>query len=144
MSLNGLRAQTADFEGLPRGFVYLSIGFSAGAVIALQICIMRIFAVAMHIMALAKPKPRRARLTTIEPKWAQLGGWDDVTDRYVFDTRALTNDRPYFAAYVKTRDLPKVTDRLDLLQDEWGYLTVWATFGIAWVAAVASFMRSCR
>ena len=63
------------------------------------------------------------------------GGWDDIAARYVFDTRALTNDRPYFAAYVKTGDLPRVVDRLDLLQDEWGYLTVWATFGIACVAA---------
>jgi hypothetical protein len=64
------------------------------------------------------------------------GGWDDIAAGYVFDTRALTNDRPYFAAYVKTGDLPRVTDRLDLLQDEWGYLTVWATFGIACVAAL--------
>ncbi len=63
------------------------------------------------------------------------GGWAEIADRYVFDTRPLTNNRPYFAAYVKTRDLPRVTDRLDLLQDEWGYLTVWATFGIACIAA---------
>jgi hypothetical protein len=26
----------------------------------------------MHMMALASPKPSRARLTTSEPKWAQL------------------------------------------------------------------------
>ena len=63
------------------------------------------------------------------------GGWNEIAAAYVFDTRALTNDRPYFAAYVKTRDLPRVTDRLDLLQDEWGYLTVWATFAIACIAA---------
>ena len=63
------------------------------------------------------------------------GGWDEIARRYVFDTRALTNDRPYFAAYVKPADLPKVTDRLDLLQDEWGYLTVWATFFVACFAA---------
>jgi hypothetical protein len=63
------------------------------------------------------------------------GGWDDIAARYVFDVRALTNDRPYFAAYVKTGDLPRVTDRLDLLQDEWGYLTIWATFAIACAAA---------
>ncbi len=63
------------------------------------------------------------------------GGWDDIAARYIFDTRALTNDRPYFAAYVKTGDLPRVTDRLDLLQDEWGYFTVWVTFGVACFAA---------
>ena len=64
------------------------------------------------------------------------GGWDDVANRYVFDARPLTNDRPYFAAYVRPGDLPKVTDRLELLQDEWGYLLVWATFGVACIAAL--------
>ena len=34
------------------------------------------------------------------------GGWPDIAARYVFDTRKLTNDAPYFAAYVKTTDLP--------------------------------------
>ena len=34
------------------------------------------------------------------------GDWPDIAKRYVFDTRALTNDAPYFAAYVKTGDLP--------------------------------------
>ncbi len=42
---------------------------------------------------------------------------------------------PYFAAYVKTRDLPRVTDRLELLQDEWGYLLIWATLGVACLTA---------
>jgi hypothetical protein len=55
------------------------------------------------------------------------GGWDEIAARYLFDTRALTNKRPYFAAYVKPGDLPRVTDRLELLQDEWGYLLLWAT-----------------
>jgi predicted membrane-bound spermidine synthase len=61
--------------------------------------------------------------------------WPDIASRYVFDTRKLTNDRPYFAAYVKPADLPQVTDRLELLQDEWGYLLLWATLGIAAIAA---------
>ena len=55
----------------------------------------------------------------------------------MFDTRLLTNDRPYFAAYVKPGDLSRVTDRLELLQDEWGYLLVWATLGIACIAALS-------
>lgn len=69
--------------------------------------------------------------------WHHLihGGWDDIARRYVFDTRPLTNSQPYFAAYVKPADLPRVTDRLELLQDEWGYLLVWATLAIACVAA---------
>jgi len=66
------------------------------------------------------------------------GGWPDIARRYVFNTRKLTNDAPYFAAYVKTKDLPKVLfdpDRLEPLQDEWGYLLIWATLGVACAAA---------
>ena len=65
------------------------------------------------------------------------GGWDDITARYVFDTRPLTNSRPYFAAYVKPGDRPHVIDRLDLLQDEWGYLLLWATLAVAAVASLS-------
>jgi hypothetical protein len=43
----------------------------------------------------------------------------------------LTNHQPYFAAYIKVKDLLKFTDRLELVQDEWGYLLLWATLGIA-------------
>src|SRR4029077_9748652 len=69
--------------------------------------------------------------------WHHLvhGGWEDIADRCVFDTRPLTNKRPYFAAYVKPGDLARVTDRLELLQDEWGYLLLWATLAIACMAA---------
>jgi spermidine synthase len=65
------------------------------------------------------------------------GGWDEIAEGYVFDTRPLTNKRPYFAAYVKPGDLPRVTDRLELLQDEWGYLLLWATLAIACLAALS-------
>ncbi|HEY6995010.1 MAG TPA: hypothetical protein VH397_14975 [Xanthobacteraceae bacterium] len=65
------------------------------------------------------------------------GGWDGIAERYVFDTRPLTNARPYFAAYVKPGDLPRVTDRLELLQDEWGYLLLWATLAVACLAALS-------
>jgi hypothetical protein len=60
-----------------------------------------------------------------------FGGWEDVAQRYVFDLHPLTNDRPYFAAYEKPSDLPKITDRLELFQDDWGYLLLWATLGVA-------------
>ena len=59
------------------------------------------------------------------------GGYEDIAKRYVFDIRPLTNDRPYFAAYVKPADLGRITDRLDLFQDDWAYLLLWATLGIA-------------
>jgi spermidine synthase len=65
------------------------------------------------------------------------GKWPEIADRYVFNTRALTNDAPYFAAYVKTADLPRVLDRLELLQDQWGYLLIWATLGVACLTASA-------
>ncbi len=63
------------------------------------------------------------------------GGWQKVADQYVFDTRMLTNHQPYFAAYIKVKDLLKFTDRLELVQDEWGYLLIWATLGIAAIFA---------
>jgi spermidine synthase len=63
------------------------------------------------------------------------GGWQKVADQYVFDTRILTNHQPYFAAYIKVQDLLKFTDRLELVQDEWGYLLLWATLGIATIFA---------
>ncbi|MDP1752324.1 MAG: hypothetical protein Q8L22_22975 [Reyranella sp.] len=65
------------------------------------------------------------------------GGWQQkVADEYVFDTRILTNHQPYFAAYIKVGDLLKFTDRLELVQDEWGYLLLWATLGIATIFAL--------
>ncbi len=63
------------------------------------------------------------------------GGYDAIGKAYVFDSQPLTNSHPYFAAYVKPADLLKTTDRLDIFQDEWGYLLVWATMGVALAAA---------
>ncbi len=60
-----------------------------------------------------------------------------IAERYVFDSRMLTNARPYFAAYVRPVDLPRITDRLELFQDEWGYILLWATLGIACIAATS-------
>lgn len=62
--------------------------------------------------------------------------WQTFSRRYLFDVRPLTRSRPYFAAYVHPGDLPKITDRLELFQDEWGYLLLWATLAIASVAGV--------
>ncbi len=74
------------------------------------------------------PSTLMGRLT-----WHYLvhGGWPDIAKQYVFDVRPLTNDRPYFAAYIKPLDLPKILDRLELVQDEWGYLLLWATLFVA-------------
>lgn len=66
------------------------------------------------------------------------GDWGELSKKYVFDIRPLTNDRPYFAAYIKPADLPAIlSDRskLELVQDEWGYLLLWATLAIAAITA---------
>jgi hypothetical protein len=70
--------------------------------------------------------------------WDRLirGGWSVIADRYLFDTRPLTDSRPYFAGYVRPGDLTRIVDRLDLFQDEWGYLLLWATLGVATLGAV--------
>lgn len=62
--------------------------------------------------------------------------WKGFSERYLFDVQPLTNNHPYFAAYVFPKDLPKITDRLELFQDEWGYLLLWATLAIACVAGL--------
>ena len=71
--------------------------------------------------------------------WQALvnGDWPKIARKYVFDTRMLTNEQPYFAAYVKPQDLLRVSDRLELLQDEWGYLLIWATLAVACLAATS-------
>jgi len=89
----------------------------------------------------AEAAPDSALPSTIMGRlaWHYLveGGFPEFAQAYVFDTRLLTNSRPYFAAYVKPLDLPRITDRLELLQDEWGYLLLWATLGIACIAAMS-------
>jgi spermidine synthase len=70
--------------------------------------------------------------------WHHLvaGDWDRLAAEYVFDISPLSNQRPYFAAYIRPRDLPRFADRLETVQDEWGYLLLWATLGIAGAAAL--------
>ena len=86
----------------------------------------------------APPVPRIPATVLGRLAWHYLidGGWQKVADEYVFDTRVLTNHQPYFAAYIKVPDLLKFSDRLELVQDEWGYLLLWATLGIATVFAL--------
>ncbi len=85
----------------------------------------------------APPAPRVPAVVLGRLAWHYLidGGWQKVADEYVFDSRVLTNHQPYFAAYIKVKDLLKFVDRLELVQDEWGYLLLWATLGIAAIFA---------
>ncbi|MBC7738414.1 MAG: hypothetical protein H7245_14630, partial [Candidatus Saccharibacteria bacterium] len=80
----------------------------------------------------AVPSNTLARLV-----WQGLvnGGAADVTRDYVFVVQPLTDDRPYFAGYIRPADLPRTLDRLDTVQDDWGYLLLWATLAVACLAA---------
>lgn len=80
----------------------------------------------------AVPSTTLARLI-----WQGLvrGGAADVTSHYVFDVQPLTDNRPYFAGYIRPADLSKTLDRLDTVQDDWGYLLLWATLAVACLAA---------
>ncbi|MBV8775669.1 MAG: hypothetical protein JO258_00585 [Alphaproteobacteria bacterium] len=70
--------------------------------------------------------------------WDRLvrGGWQPLAGGYVFDIAPLDDDRPYFAGYLRVRDLPRLLDRLDLLQDEWGYLLLWFALAVSVLAAL--------
>jgi len=83
------------------------------------------------------PIPRLPSTVLGRLAWHYLinGDWEKVANDYVFDTRMLTNHQPYFAAYIKVKDLLAFSDRLESVQDEWGYLLLWATLGIATVFA---------
>jgi hypothetical protein len=81
---------------------------------------------------IAVPSTTLARLV-----WQGLvqGGTADVTPQYVFNVQPLTDDRPYFAGYIRPADLTRTLDRLDSVQDDWGYLLLWATLAVACLAA---------
>ncbi|MEO5362139.1 MAG: hypothetical protein H7838_00740 [Magnetococcus sp. DMHC-8] len=53
---------------------------------------------------------------------------------YPFDITPLTDDRPYFAGFVRLNDLPAFLSRLEVISDEWGYLLLWFTLGQAILA----------
>ncbi|MCB9947139.1 MAG: hypothetical protein H6842_04835 [Rhodospirillaceae bacterium] len=55
------------------------------------------------------------------------GDGDGFAQSYLFRVPALTNDQPYFAAYLKTGDIPGFLGILESVSDEWGYLLLWAT-----------------
>ena len=63
------------------------------------------------------------------------GGQADVTGRYDFGVQPLADDRPFFARYIRPDDLSRTLDRLDTMQDDWGYLLLWATLTVACLAA---------
>ncbi len=68
------------------------------------------------------------------------GEFGEVQQKYVFDTRPLTDNRPYFAAYIKALEIPHFLGQLEAVSDEWGYLLLWATLVIATIFGVFLMM----
>jgi spermidine synthase len=60
-----------------------------------------------------------------------------VASGYVFDTSPLTDNRPYFAGFIKFGDIPNFIDKLETVSDEWGYLLLWATLGVSLILGAA-------
>jgi hypothetical protein len=59
-----------------------------------------------------------------------------VRDAYVFDIAPLTSDRPYMAGYIKPADLADFAGMPEAVSDQWGYLLLWATLGLAAIFGV--------
>ena len=55
-------------------------------------------------------------------QWMLQGSEEELYDRYIFDIRPMTDDRPYYSAYLKTRELPIYLDQVQDVSEEWGYL----------------------
>jgi len=81
-------------------------------------------------------------------QWLLEGRQAELFRRYLFDMRPVTDNRPYYTAYLKPRMIGSVLDELERVSAEWGYLLLWGTllqslvFG-AVVIAVPLVLR-CR
>ena len=83
-----------------------------------------------------RPAPTWQNLYRLMLDRMLAGRFDTVQRNYVFDTRPLTDNRPYFAAYIKAPDIPHFLDQLEAVADEWGYLLLWATLIVAAIFGV--------
>jgi hypothetical protein len=59
---------------------------------------------------------------------------EDFYKNYIFDVRPATDDRPYYTAYMKPRNLPVFLDQLGEVSEEWGYLLLLGTLLISLLA----------
>ncbi len=55
------------------------------------------------------------------------GRGKELEAAYVFDISPMTDDRPYYSAYLKPQRLGMYVDQLASIADEWGYLMLLAT-----------------
>ena len=60
--------------------------------------------------------------------WMTTGRSKELYDKYIFDIRPATDNRPYYTAYVKPRTVGMFLDQLAEVAEEWGYLMLVGTF----------------
>jgi hypothetical protein len=61
-------------------------------------------------------------------KWMTSGRAQELYDKYVFDIRPATDNRPYYTAYMKPATVGMFMDQLAEVAEEWGYLMLVGTF----------------
>lgn len=71
---------------------------------------------------------RPADLYHLSLEWLLANKQAELFDRYVFDIRPATDDRPYYSGYLKPLSVPQFLPRLGEISEEWGYLLLLATF----------------
>lgn len=89
--------------------------------------------------------PDMGRLYRGSAQWLLGNRSRELFNRYVFDVRPATDNRPYFTAYLKPSTLPLFLGQLKAVSDEWGYILLWGTlaqsvlFGLLIVALPMMF-----
>jgi hypothetical protein len=60
-------------------------------------------------------------------RWALAGKQGQLYDKYLFDIRPTTDDRPYYSVYMKPSTAPLFLDKLTYASEDWSYFLSWAT-----------------
>ena len=60
--------------------------------------------------------------------WQFAGRQEELYQRYIFDIRPATDDKPYYSGYLKPATLPRFAVHLGEIPEEWGYILLLATF----------------
>jgi spermidine synthase len=60
-------------------------------------------------------------------QWFSNFRQEELFSRYFFDIRPATDNRPYYAGYIKPRTVPLLLNRLGGISEEWGYLLLLGT-----------------
>lgn len=60
-------------------------------------------------------------------RWLLSGRAEELYERYVFDVRPATDNRPYYTAYLKPANIGIFLDQIGEVSEEWGYLLLIGT-----------------